>query len=521
MRVAFLNSHPVWTMGLPWGFRALGHEVVIPKSFQRDYFAFFMQTFAPELLILVGWTQDYVDENVRVIREAVKEYGGFCVYWSVEDFYHLHRWSLPFVRRLNPDFVFTINASCVKSYEAIGIPAAHLEFACNPDFHRQRSPVEEYRHDIVLVANAHDFWNSYRGESMRHLLKPLLGNYDVAVWGKGWDALPAEAGLTVPPEMVKGPAPYLETPKIYSSAKIVLGPQNENRFNTQVTMRTFEVTGCGAFLLTSRTQAVEALFRDGEHLVMSDDPHLTVELVRLYLEDEAGREAIAAAGQKLVYEKHTYKHRAQRILEVVGPLLHERGRGGRKRFAGASVESLECAELQPPRTSKTLRFDGAVTAASEEVFEVGYEGTSPAGPSARVAHLSFDTSALPQGVDVLSARLYLWAMQSGPGSVDCRLLSEGDQLDAFPTILRRTRPAASVSEIVASGWNRWDLTEAFREWSVRGESVLRLVLSPGEFRQGRSVFLGRDWSGDRVFTPKFVVVYVRDSQEVQDGSLER
>ncbi len=512
MRVAFLNTYPVWTMGLPWGFRSLGHEVVIPKSFQRDYFAFFMQTFAPELLILVGWTQDYVSENVRVIREAIKKYGGFCVYWSVEDFYHLYRWSLPFVRRLDPDFVFTINASCVESYENIGIPAAHLEFACNPWFHRKTAPVKEYRHDIVLVANAHDFWNSYRGESIRHLLKPLLGNYDVAIWGKGWDTLPAQAGLTVPPEAVKGPVAYSETPKIYSSAKIVLGLQNENRFNTQVTMRTFEITGCGAFLLTSRTQAVEALFTDREHVVMSDDPRLTVELVSSYLKDDAGREEIAAAGQRLVYERHTYKRRAQRILEVIDPLLHERGRTGRTRCAGISVKSLECAELQPPLVSRTLEFDGAsVTEISEEVFEVGYGSISPAEARVRAAYLSFDTSTLPKGTTVLSACLYLWATKSGAGSIACRLLGETYEPDALPVILKETRPASSTLEVVQSGWNRWDLTGAFREWFASGGSELRLVLSSGELRRGLSVFLGRNWSGDRAFTPKFVVVYARDS----------
>lgn len=62
--------------------------------------------------------------------------------------------------------------------------------------------------------------------------------------------------------------------------------------------RTFEITACGGFLLTKRTEAQQACFSDGQEVVMYDDVDECAAAIRRYLPDEAGRCRIAEAGYR-------------------------------------------------------------------------------------------------------------------------------------------------------------------------------------------------------------------------------
>lgn len=86
-------------------------------------------------------------------------------------------------------------------------------------------------------------------------------------------------------------------------------------------LRTFEATGCGAFLLTehSREQA-EILFRDGEEIACYRNPEELVQLAQRFLDDESARARIAAAGQRRCLAEHTLAHRMQRWLHLAEEL---------------------------------------------------------------------------------------------------------------------------------------------------------------------------------------------------------
>jgi spore maturation protein CgeB len=121
-------------------------------------------------------------------------------------------------------------------------------------------------------------------------------------------------GFKIPKHMIKGELPYEETNKVYNSAKIILGLQNDRGM---LTSRTFEVLGSGGFVLTVPTQSVNKLFVNNVHLACSDSAEDTVRLVDHFLNNEAEREAIAQNGQQEVYSKHTYKERACEILKFM------------------------------------------------------------------------------------------------------------------------------------------------------------------------------------------------------------
>ncbi|MNM77949.1 hypothetical protein D3C81_898260 [compost metagenome] len=60
------------------------------------------------------------------------------------------------------------------------------------------------------------------------------------------------------------------------------------------------------------------MFENHVHLTYSSSPEETKEIMDFYLNNEDARNKIALAGQKLVYEKHTYKQRVNEIINALG-----------------------------------------------------------------------------------------------------------------------------------------------------------------------------------------------------------
>ena len=298
---------------------------MIPESYDKAYLGSLMDSVNPSMILVAGWVHDYIPENVEAIKEAAAKSQALMIYWATEDIQHVYRWSLPFVRNLGVDLVFTINQACVEIYSRYGIKAEHLNFACNTDIFSPLPPDGDYDTDVLLVANHYDLpsLGLYREESLRQLLVPLLELSDlrVEIWGRNWTGLHRYSSVLVPAERVRGTAPFELTPLLYASARIVLGPQNESKYPTQLTMRTFEVLGTGALLLTSKTAAVRHLFRPGHHLIASGSARETAAMVKTYLGDPTARRRIGECGRQLILKKHTYKHRAEKMLALSQPHL--------------------------------------------------------------------------------------------------------------------------------------------------------------------------------------------------------
>ena len=84
---------------------------------------------------------------------------------------------LPLLRRMQPDFVFSIEPSMVDYYKMLGMKAAHLDFGCQPSIHR-REEDPRYKCNIAIAANSYaselpKYLHHFRIESMNHLTRPL------------------------------------------------------------------------------------------------------------------------------------------------------------------------------------------------------------------------------------------------------------------------------------------------------------------------------------------------------------
>jgi spore maturation protein CgeB len=79
-------------------------------------------------------------------------------------------------------------------------------------------------------------------------------------------------------------------------------------------MRVFEALSCGSLLVTDKAgNGLAELFGDQEHLALYDDESVE-DVIERSLEDSLAREEIAARGQRLVIQHHTYARRMQELV---------------------------------------------------------------------------------------------------------------------------------------------------------------------------------------------------------------
>src|SRR5690606_8125262 len=80
-----------------------------------------------------------------------------------------------------------------------------------------------------------------------------------------------------------------------NSGKIALAFLREHNRDLQ-TMRTYEIPGCGAFMLHERTPEVTAIFREGEEAEFFGSYEEMKRKIDRYLADDSARQRIALAG---------------------------------------------------------------------------------------------------------------------------------------------------------------------------------------------------------------------------------
>jgi spore maturation protein CgeB len=317
IRVLFFSHDSKYTLGLPQGFRELNCPVFVLRDLSRSSIKEAVDYFRPDLMITTGWAyRRHKREHVYELVKRAAKYKVKHLYWATEDPRWTEECSFKCIEIYKPDAVMTIHPDSVNKYRDLGLPAGNLDFGCNRSFNKYEPPSSKYDYDVALVGNGGKAWKSYRKDSVQILLRPLVErSYNLAIWGKRWDRFNEELmGFKLPKHMLKGELPYEETNKVYNSAKIIIGLQNDQ---TVLTSRTFEVLGSGGFLLTVPTQSVNNLFTNNFHLTCSYSPEHTVRLVDYFLKYEAVRQEIARNGQQEVYSKHTYKERAGQILKFM------------------------------------------------------------------------------------------------------------------------------------------------------------------------------------------------------------
>jgi hypothetical protein len=208
------------------------------------------------------------------------------------------------------DHVFTQDSALVPLLRAASAArrVSLLGPACDPVEHRPVTLSDDERarfgSDIACVG-----W----GYPNRLRLFEGLLDFDVRLWGIGWDASPALAG-----RFRDEPVHGLKKTKIYNAAKIVVNLQSTTYQVDGITCRPFEVAACGGFCLSEPKKDLSTFFTPGEDIVTFEDDADLRRQAAYYLGHEDERRAMAARARARVLREHTYEHRAREIAAALG-----------------------------------------------------------------------------------------------------------------------------------------------------------------------------------------------------------
>jgi hypothetical protein len=201
--------------------------------------------------------------------------------------------------------IFLSNARGLHDqYRDVGIeePRFIVEGCDSHDHKIRHALLPLWKSDVAFIGAARPH------EPRVSLIQQLQGICDVKVYGRNW----RQYGIR-PSLREVGPWGYS---LICSGAKIVLGVDAVATIDGHWTNRLWLTLGCGGFHLTNYVPGMEEFFINRKHLVWFHSEEECVERVREYLEKPEERKKIACEGYRLVHEHHTFRHFAQKSLDI-------------------------------------------------------------------------------------------------------------------------------------------------------------------------------------------------------------
>ena len=208
------------------------------------------------------------------------------------------------------DCFFVVDHAYVARARA-RVPHARVEYlpqCCDPDIHKTLplAPAERAR-----LGNAVCFV----GSMYPHRVEMFAGleQFDFGIWGSFWRRAP-HAGLR---RCYRGREAYgIEKTRVFNASHIVLNTHHPQAIRA-TNLRTYEVTGCGAFLLSDRRDDLTRLFREGVEFVGFEGREDLFAKITYYLDHADARATIARQGQARTHAEHTYENRLTQLLARV------------------------------------------------------------------------------------------------------------------------------------------------------------------------------------------------------------
>jgi FkbM family methyltransferase len=196
------------------------------------------------------------------------------------------------------DYIVTTHAAAVSGYQQMGFTDKIIksQWACNP-YAIFPMPITQ-RHNISFVGTAKDD----RAAVISSLRDRGL---DLEVFGWNWPG-----GMDIP---------VRDMIRIFSASRVNLNITSLASTALQhISARTFEVPGCGGFLITTPAEDLERYYIPDKEIVVASSIEELADKARYYLSHDSEREAIARRGYELTIREHTWSRRLTDIFNSLG-----------------------------------------------------------------------------------------------------------------------------------------------------------------------------------------------------------
>jgi len=210
------------------------------------------------------------------------------------------------------DLVISSLPNFVEHFRSHGVPSELNRFAFEPAVLSR------------VVNGGPEFPISFVGSlspshsSRVDLLAHLCSHLKINVWGCGMDGLPLDSPIR---SRYNGPAWGIEMYQILHTSRMTINNHIGIADSYANNMRLFEATGVGTLLITDWKVNLHEMFEPGKEVIAYRSAEECAELIQYYLEHDDERKAIARAGQQRTLGEHTYYHRVQELVEIVGKYL--------------------------------------------------------------------------------------------------------------------------------------------------------------------------------------------------------
>jgi hypothetical protein len=210
------------------------------------------------------------------------------------------------------DFVISSMPALLERARAAGVRRAHQHLAFESTV-LDRVPRTDREIGCSFVGGL-----SPDHESRLRLLTRLADAAPVEFWGYGAESLPPESILR---RRHRGPAWGRQMYGVLARSKLTVNHHIDMAGRFANNMRVFEATGLGTCLITDAKENMPELFEPGQEVVTYGSEEECIDLVRYYLQHDAERERIAAAGQARCLRDHTYAKRCRGLVRVLETVL--------------------------------------------------------------------------------------------------------------------------------------------------------------------------------------------------------
>jgi spore maturation protein CgeB len=164
------------------------------------------------------------------------------------------------------------------------------------------------------------FFYGYGDKFRREWMAALVGEpsrelpeVDFALGGRDFQGDVGRARLV-------GDVPFNVFPQAISSARVNLCITRRSHASVYASSsaRPFELASCGAAIVANPYDGIERWFEPGSELLVVRDAAEAVAAYRELLDDPERAAELGRRARERVLDEHTYRHRARRLLELVG-----------------------------------------------------------------------------------------------------------------------------------------------------------------------------------------------------------
>lgn len=277
----------------------------------------------PDLLLVESaWNLDYKKMIKYPSKDNSQSFFDWCkarqiptIFWNKEDPYHFN-FFLEDAKKF--DYIFTTDLDSIPHYKTkLGHENVFLlPFAAQPKIH---NPIDKDRKKFGKVAFSGTWYRKRpeRKADMKMLLDPAI-KYGLHIYDRNYNKKNNKNHFfpKAYQPYIKGGLTYDQMVLVYKKYDIFLNVNTVKNSPTMFSRRVFELLACGINVISTYSIGIEKFFSGIVKLVKTKTE--TERNLEALINRKSLRDKLSLLGQREIFNKHTYGHRMEIILEKIG-----------------------------------------------------------------------------------------------------------------------------------------------------------------------------------------------------------